>query len=217
MKMKINRSILLILSAASLLASCGKSADAPQPSRGRNAAPRDTIAPTIVKKDSHEVVTDTAPARRSVPLQNPNGVLEFTTTGLVTGQFKFDDVTATLSQKPSQFIPLLSLEAHKSPPDEHLKLRLYSNSPQLTTGTFSVDSARRKLPRLEASWERIDRVYIYPKQGSLTITQATADHVKGSFEVWLPALTGKYDAGGNRAGPPPVQYLKGTFDMKIQK
>jgi hypothetical protein len=155
-------------------------------------------------------VVDTSGSARSIPLDPATGGLTLQGKGLYPGQWKFDDVAASIEETTRGGAPvsILTIQAPKVPPDDHFKLYFKRPAGQIEPGTYSIDNPQGSPPmQLDASWEHARQVFrgLAGAKGSATINAVGNGRVRGTFDVSIVPLSG--------SGPPEV--LTGSFDVKL--
>jgi hypothetical protein len=139
-----------------------------------------------------------------------NGSLQLASDPPYKGEWNFLDVTASNSERAmgGTTVKTLTIEAHQVPPNEHLKLRMSRKEADIDAGKYSIDAGDGGRS-LDVTWEHGDQRFrsLSPATGSVTITEITADRVKGTYEVKLAPMA---------ENEPPVT-LTGQFDTKIQR
>jgi hypothetical protein len=204
-----------VLLATGTITGCGGDGDTPPPEqnvkiyldsvspgvRSPRGVPDDTVRPAVI---------DTAATQRIVPLDPATGWLEMHGEGPYPGQWKFDDVTATMEDRAAggKTSNILTIQAHKVPPEEHLKFYLIRPEGKVEPGTYWIEKSVGSPPyELDASWEHDGRNYRALAGASGNVELKTlGDRATGTFNVKLVPLDN---------GAPET--LTGTFDIKVAK
>jgi hypothetical protein len=139
-----------------------------------------------------------------------NGSLQLAAAAPYAGEWTFDDVTASITERAQagNTVKTLTVESHMVPPNEHFKLRLSHGESDIDAGTYSIDGAADGRT-LDVSWEHGDKRFrsLSPAKGSVTVTSISEDRISGTYDITLPSM----------AEGEPAANLTGKFDAKIQR